>query len=315
MGLSCKDCSNKKNPDVRLAKISATVNCDGMEKLKTPVGEIADSFDVNDTKNCGRPIYFSLPHFISTIEMLIASDEIQTALFLLDNPPAWYRDNYPKELKEIKSALWRQIMTPIDYANDADEANYDEFSSLTYIETIASYPRGKLTVDLVHAINNDGKSAHLYELSPGFFWLPQGLKQKGCKFTYEFKTMNQASAERNAPKDIATKPEDGAEHVFIAYEIIEHLWHPEDIYHEFERAGGSDRFRHVMLSTPVGCCGNGLPDWRNRQLGHIRTYTCQEFYDFAMKLWGREYSVHHVDGGTFQVIHCQKIGPIQKKSL
>src|SRR5260221_1221063 len=92
--------------------------------LKSKFASILNEYDETDPKNIGKPYYFDLDTYIVAIEMMICSDEIQSALWMLDNPPGLYRDNYPQELVDIKNRIYQQCYDQFDYASDHDASNF-----------------------------------------------------------------------------------------------------------------------------------------------------------------------------------------------
>jgi hypothetical protein len=134
-------------------------------------------------------------------------------------------------------------------------------------------------------------------MGPGDYWLAQGLKGKGCQFTYQpFSTQVQARGmakellghlyteeeptimrwiEGDQETETHTKPPN----IFVACEIIEHLWNPHEI------AQTADKLKTIperlVFSTPLYTFGPGNETWRDEKnrgkLGHIRTFTPNEF--------------------------------------
>jgi hypothetical protein len=77
-------------------------------------------FDKEDLKNLGRPYYFDVDMYLACVEQMISSDEVERALWMLDNMPGWYRDNPPQQAKKIRDQLLKRLYTTMDYMKDCD---------------------------------------------------------------------------------------------------------------------------------------------------------------------------------------------------
>lgn len=95
-----------------------------MEPLVVKDRVILEQFDYNDPKNLGRPLYWSLDNHIIAIEQMICADEVEIAMQMFEQVPAWYRENYPQELTYLKNTLFKNLYDPYDYAADPDEAGW-----------------------------------------------------------------------------------------------------------------------------------------------------------------------------------------------
>lgn len=243
---------------------------------------IKDEFDAFDSKNWGRPAWFNLKTFIECVEYLICSDEIETALYLLDHPPAWYRENYPKELQEMKDVIYRQAYDVFEYANDDDEASQTKETAEGQWFHDYCYPRGQIITEIVQKLNSDGKTPWIFDLSCSHGNLPMGLLKAGCKISYLGKSMNHRAQERLKTwvgEHWQERPEPEQVTMLVCTEALEHAWNPHDIVHAAKKMNID--YDHVVFSTPLGCLFQGLADWRTRRLGHIRCYTQKEFTDFV----------------------------------
>lgn len=252
-------------------------------------------FDYSDPKNIGRPAFFDVETFIETVEMFITCDEVATAMHLINNMPGWYRDNMPERVVNLRNQLYRRFFTTLDYARDG-----------CYMKEIASQPsetlkagvlleRGAATYEVVKGINGDNRTPWIYELAPGNYWLPLMLREHGLQFTYCGRTLN-IEMQRDASVYLASHwrndPDMDQFKIFIAFELIEHLADPSEIFHHYVKAGND--FDVILLSTPKYTYGHGMPNWYENDLGHLRTYTPTEFLSFAKKHWPEHFwEIYH----------------------
>jgi hypothetical protein len=151
--------------------------------------------------------------------------------------------------------------------------------------------RGQLVRDAVKQHNNAGHVPHVIDLGPGEYWLPQGLRAKFLNFTYEDIGVNEYTKQRS--KTIPRHHWNGENYViFCAQEVIEHLFHVEDLNIEMMRYTNGKGAHEIHLSTPLyvydpkpkpidGLDKNSLP--------HLKGYTPQEFGNAAIKIFGPAY--------------------------
>lgn len=219
----------------------------------------------------GRPLFFDINIYLSVVEMMINADEIERALWMLDNPPAFYREkaNRPARLKEIKDKLNKATWTPVQYKGIYKDVE------ITAAHTEAHWPlRARLLEEEIKRLNDMRISPTLMELAPGGKWLEAGLRHKACGFNYECMSLDGSTLE----PDVKT-----VFNIFIAFELIEHLSNENEIYQNYLKFN-----RHadiVMLSTPLYTWRGGMPNWEQRELGHLRTYTPDEFHDKASQMF------------------------------
>jgi hypothetical protein len=238
-----------------------------------------------DIQTLGKPIYFNVDSFLETVEQFIGADEVSTALYLLDNMPGWYRDNPPAKAVELKKHLLKKFFTNVDYAKDGlsiDPLIRNPQDVEIYFET----ERGQLTHQVIVELNKQKQPPWIYELGPGAYWIPFMLKKLGLDFNYFGPSLNtplQLDMSVYLDETWAKRPRDNQSKVFICFEMLEHLVDPGEIYHHYIKAG--DDFDRILLSTPMYTYGGGHTDWRNMDLGHLRTYTPKEFFMFAHKYW------------------------------
>jgi hypothetical protein len=277
-----------------------SVNLNQFEAKKNPARldtqgfSIRDEFDINNPDNLGRPYFFDLKMFIATVEMFICSDEIETALWLLDNPPAWYREHYPPELMEIKKTLFGQTYDQHEYATDDDEANCQrEFGESQWL-TGYTYPRAEIIMKEIKELNAKGLSPWIFDLGCSHGNLPLGLMKEKMSFKYCGTAMNYRIEERVKEWVGALWQEEcGASRPTILWctEVLEHCFDPNSLVHSAYKK--NVEFDQIILSTPLGCLHHGLPNWRTRRIGHVRGWTPNEFGEWAMKNWpGYKWELH-----------------------
>lgn len=237
-------------------------------------------------KTVGMCEFMDLPAFLKSAEVLVAADEPMRALSLLDNLPAYYRDNQPKEVVALKNDIYSLLATPAFYAQNP----YDELvRTENAVATINSTLRGQIIVKDVKEYNERGITPHLIDLGPGEYWLPIGLKQLGFQFTYRDIGLSgrarQLAMEHIGERVCMETPTDRPV-IFVACELIEHLHHEADIAVDFHRVKANADIIH--LSTPKYTYGTQSTqyDWRKKgDLGHLRTYTPREFSDAACRMF------------------------------
>ncbi len=213
----------------------------------------------------GRPRYFSLDTYLAAIDGMINADEVERALWMVDNPPAYYRANPPAALTEMRNRLHRQLWTPVQYKGIYDGAHID-------VENQAWPLRAQ---KLGEVIADAGGIPHVMELAPGGGWITAGLKHRGLSFTYESLSLDVGG--------VNELPIPGERVIFCAFEIIEHLSNEWEIYQnylKFNRPADT-----VMLSTPLYTYAGGMDGWQTRELGHLRTYTPIEFHSIAARMF------------------------------
>jgi hypothetical protein len=216
----------------------------------------------------GRPRFFDIDIYLSVVEGMINADEVERAFWMLKNPPAFYRKYPPKRLLEIKERLHRQVWTPVQYKGIYEGAKID-------VENQPWPLRAQKLEEIIRA--NNGGLAHVMELAPGGHWLAEGLKHKGLRFTYESLGLDGEWAESEKPG-----PKFG-DWIFCAFEIIEHLSNEWEIYQNYLKFNKPADI--VMLSTPLFTYGGGMDNWQSRELGHLRTYTPEEFHSVANQMF------------------------------
>lgn len=237
------------------------------------------SFDVNDPKNMGRPLSFDLDTHVQSIVQMIQADEIQIALKMCDDIPGWYRDNYPKELTDIKNTIYRQTYDQIEYATDDEEAECTREFGEAQWENGYMYPRAEIITSLLSSIP---ETPWIFDLGCSHGNLPLGLMKSKQAMNYYGVGMNyriQNKVKEWVGLDWCDRPKAGQPTILYCTEVIEHCFNPHDIVHTAKKTGVD--FDYILLSVPYGTLGGGLPNWEDRRLGHVRTWTGKEFSTFA----------------------------------
>ncbi len=231
----------------------------------------------------GKPLYFNMDAFIKTIVSFIRADEIQTALWLLDNPPGWYRDNMPSELIEIKKKLYQNLYDQIEYATDDEEAEcIREFGEAQW-DNGYMFPRAEIISNLIKALDPNA-APWIFDLGCSHGNLPLGLIRAGFSFSYYGVGMNyriQQKVKGWIGDHWREKPIEGHPTILYCTEVLEHMMNPHDLVQSAYKVGVD--FDHILLSVPKYTLGGGLENWDTRRLGHVRTWTPKEFLEFADK--------------------------------
>jgi hypothetical protein len=242
-------------------------------------------FDITKPENIGRPYYWHLDVHIKAVIQMIQADEIQIALEMLDKIPGYYRDNYPKELNEIKRILYRQMYDQFDYANDEGEAGWKKEDVIAQCLTDYTFPRANILAEEIKNLNTGGLVPWICELSASHGWLPIGFSERRYQFTYFAKNLNAKALDKikewlKQDKDIwRDSPPECAPKILVFYEALEHMNTPSDFTQAAHKLG--HEFDQIYLSTPKYTLWGGLPDWSTRRIGHVRTWTTSEFGEFA----------------------------------
>lgn len=242
----------------------------------------------------GKPLYWSLSEHIAAIVGMIRADELQIALRMCDEVPGWYRDNYPPELAEIKRTLYRQTYDQIEYATDDEEAECTREFGEAQWDNGYMYPRAEVMSKIMDGFLDKGQVPWIFDLGCSHGNLPLGLLKAGYVFTYRGAGMNhriQSKVKEWVGVAWMDKPLADRPTILYCTEVIEHCFNPHDIVHSSYKVGVD--WDVIVLSVPKYTLGGGLPDWDTRRLGHVRTWTPKEFYDFADKAWpGYKWELH-----------------------
>ena len=219
------------------------------------------------------------------------------ALRLLERGvPGFFRDNPTEEMIKLRRQIRRQMMTTEDYIkNDADTLCSDEIA----LKALDQLHRGQLVLSIVKEYCDQNIKPHLVDMGPGDYWLPLGLKQKNLNFSYRpvgLQSKAKAEADQRLTNIFVDYDPYKAPVIFIANEIIEHLWNPHEI------AQTADKINHtperIVISTPMYTFADGNSTWTKSQdfckLGHIRTFTPSEFQTEVTRMFfGYQWKMHY----------------------
>ncbi len=240
-------------------------------------------FDPNLEANIGRPYFWKLEDHIKAIEGLIKADEIEFALKLFDMVPGWYRINYPEELSRLKAILYQNLYDPFEYSSDDEEAGWTKEDAEKQFGTAYTYPRAEVLRDIVLGYNSSGISPWICELSTSHGLLPLGLQREGHRFNFFGKNLNHPALLKLKgwlnDGIWADQPKPDQPKVFVFTEALEHAYREKDLLHSYMKLGV--KFDDILLSVPNCTLGGGLPNWKTRRIGHLRTYTPKEFVNLA----------------------------------
>lgn len=217
----------------------------------------------------------NLEAYKTIFEDLVSQDESELALKLCDLLPAYFRDNIPKEILNLKNELMSKLLT----ANCYSTAHYDCSIAPSHIESrvnLLGTLRGRL---LQSEINNFEDEVQIIEVGAGEFCVPLGAKGNFSYFdiSMDVETKKQAYAKiKREVKPIQT--------IFVANEVIEHLSNPQELRWEMNRYAKGD-VKIVHLSTPMYCYDPNHQNWRETQQPHLRAYTPNEFVRVCRDIW------------------------------
>jgi hypothetical protein len=219
---------------------------------------------------------------LNYVKHLAGLDEPLLALKVLQEYcPAFYRDNPTDEIKKLQRIISSQLFTMEDYySNDGDFIKEHDHAQI-----VDNLTRGQVIASYIDHMNSIGIKPIIFDLGPGDFWLPLGLKKKGLNFSYQYEGVCAEASnmfEAEAAKlglHIDTTPK--AAHCFIACEIIEHLFDP--IYIRQRQLLMAPVCNAVILSTPKYCYDGVDIEIEKQQ--HFRVYTPKEFIEEARKIF------------------------------
>lgn len=218
------------------------------------------------------------------VEELINNDEVERALLVLDNVPAYYRANLDPELEKLRTDILKALCTTHAYLTSGLDSNVDE---TTAIANLRYNLRGRLVEEEVKRLNSNGKMPHIVDVGPGEYWIPLGLKQLGYNFTYWDVAVDENTQKMAHPllTNYRVPKVPDAPQIFVALEIIEHLPEPRDLATECLRHCGEFP-EYIHLSTPHFCYDPAPKEWRKPcGLPHLRAYTPTEFCEVAANIF------------------------------
>ena len=218
--------------------------------------------------------------WLDKANMLTAYDEPLMALKSLEMVPGYYRDHKDPQIEELRRKILSKLVTPYWYMSCHDTI-LDKESSARMIQYTL---RGSKMLQEVKELNDKGLVPKIVEFAPGEFWLPIGLLEFGLKFDYQPIGLNEKALAEFKALDYVFYPQTGPT-IYCAFEILEHLHFESDIQVEVERLGLSPDIIH--LSTPLYSFDGRASslDWSQKDLGHLRTYTPNEFAQVAMSMF------------------------------
>lgn len=218
---------------------------------------------------------FNLQAFLDTANELVRADEVSRALWLLDNLPAYYRDYPPIEVRSLKDKILKKVCTPTSYASNNWDLCMEQEIHLVMEHSL----RGMLITKDLELCNEKELKPHVIDYGPGEYWLPRLLQHKKLDFSYEsIHLHNEAhkKAKEFLKEHMDCEPSMGPK-IYVACEIIEHLWYENDIRVEMLKTCGLADIIHI--STPLYSFDFNCDDWDRKKddLGHLRAYTPSEF--------------------------------------
>jgi len=247
-------------------------------------------------------IFDSKP-FIEAAKTLVAMDETERALHLLFNLPAYYRDNTPNEVRDLRAKILAKVTLPVDLLGDDRELpKSDEFS----IGSLDGTMRGAHLKHIVSQYNDEGKIPFIVDMGPGDYVFPIGMHLQKLNFKYYPVTLNLKSkteAMLRMPDKYNDKPMKCD--IFVAYEIIEHLHHVDEIRQCFDRYAQLGFPDFCLLSTPKYTFGEGTQHWESEGIHHLRAYTPREFQFEAIRMFP-EYNWSYADNPVMVLIGSKK---------
>ena len=233
-------------------------------------------YEEMNMSNLGRPYYFDPELYLDAVEHMIVADELIFALKMLENMPAWYRANPLERAVKLRKDLMAKVWTVFDYSRDPDER--EDLDPLEIGRDLRYYPRISILRYMVKDLSDMGYYVNINEFCPGNFSVLKHLD-----FGYVFENVNQLTSKK---QDLLLKHpvNTSGKHfnIFLCFEVIEHLW---DTELTLEHWASKVTAHGVMVSTPYGCMGGGMDDWRNRDIGHVRRFTQPELMGLVGKIW------------------------------
>jgi hypothetical protein len=238
-----------------------------MLQFQSPLGEM------------GKLESFDLPSFRRVVDDYLHADEVERALWLLDNLPGKYRDFPPTELVVLKQEILGAMFTAHTYMTSDCDGTVQPLE--VSAEHLKWFLRGRLVLEEVSRYNAQGLRPHIIDVGPGEYFIPLGLKHLGKQFTYWDVAMDRRTGAKAHPELVdyrVAKPDKTQPVIFVALEIIEHLPSPKDLLIEALKHGHGELPERVHISTPCYTFDGSKKDWRKPTgLPHLRTYTPREF--------------------------------------
>lgn len=239
---------------------------------------------------------FRVEPFLEVAEILVSKDETILALKVLDSLPGYYRDNPPQEVSDLKNLILSKITIPHDLLDDKRELPKDDSWSVRFMNGTM---RGAQLKRVVKEFNDKNETPSIFEFGPGDGTFVIGLHVENFKFKYKCLSLNKESKEKIAEK-IGDKYDNYSKtDIFVAFEVIEHLYNPIEIRQVMNRLIGLPTY--VLLSTPKYCFSEGTPNWKEDGIHHLVTFTPREFVNKATELFP-EYEFYFADDPVMVLI-------------
>lgn len=219
-----------------------------------------------------------IAHLLRWVDELILRDEPLLALEALKLLPSKLRESVPEAIVSTRNLILSKLVTPSDTIGEDFVPPMEQLKGDEILDCL----RGQLVLEYVLKANKLGITPCVVEFAPGNYWLPIGLKGK-CRFKYRPVYVDTLAFEKfqRAHGDlIDPSPWD---EIFVAHEIIEHLWDPRELVKE--QLSKAPRAEVIHLSTPEYNYFHNR-EWKDGPaLLHLRAYTPKEFLNFAETNW------------------------------
>lgn len=232
--------------------------------------------------------------YLNVINFLVLKDEVELALKVCEMVPGYFRDNKIKEFQDLKNLIVSRIATASKYAI-IDNQTPDE-PAAKELEHFKQTLRAEVIRRDVLRLNDAKLIPVVMDFAPGGGLLERVLRDSSLGYRYDYSSLKHKPT--SMPQDVIKS----SVKIFVACEIIEHLWNPQDIRTEMLSSVGVADVIH--LSTPKYTFDEFTTDWTKRDLlGHLRTYTPTEFCKTVNELFP-EYELRFYDS---QVMHIRGV--------
>jgi len=230
----------------------------------------------------GKPAHFDVEIAQKFLQMNVDSDNVVNALKMAEMLPAYYREKQHDWVELWKKNVWAKVATINDYSS-GELKEISKENSLTEYKAI----RFQIVEQLVRHWNDQRRPPFIVDLGPGEYTLPIGLKEAGLEFNYKPIAITNKIPEVALPyiEDVlADKGEFHQPVIFVCFEMIEHLFNPDDVVNYYHRENLNAE--HVVISTPHGALGGGWKRTNAEMIAHVRDWTPKELTEFCYKHWG-----------------------------
>lgn len=233
--------------------------------------------------------------YLILMDYLTLKDEVEKALILPKLVPGYFRDHPVKEIQNKKDLIVSRIATASKYAI-IDNQTPDE-PAAKELEHFKQTLRAEVIRRDVLRLNDAKIIPVVFDFAPGGGLLDKALSDAKLEYRYDYSSLKKKGTCIPLELILASKVK-----IFVACEIIEHLWNPLDIRTEMLSSVGLADIIH--LSTPKYTFDEYTTDWTTRSLlGHLRTYTPTEFCKTVNELFP-EYELRFYDS---QVMHIRGV--------